>query len=401
MNPTRNNKTRPAFVLILILAALSMIGPFGIDTYLPAFKNLGEEFKAEPMLIQQTLSAFTLCFAATMLFYGTLSDSFGRRPILIASLILFILTNIAAVFATSINALILIRAAQGLAAGAGAVISRAIIQDIFDGAAAQRAMAQMMMVFSIAPALAPIIGGWLLHWFGWRSIFVFLSLWGVLLLVACYYKLAESLPREKFQPFKFKDIMRNYQMVFMDWRFMLMSLAAGISFAGVPLYVGSASAFVVDILHLSETSFGWLFIPLTLGIILGSSLLTYLSKSQSSQRLIICGLSIAALATLCSVIYHLFFEAALPYSILPIMLYAFGLSLASPCMTLITLKRFPKIRGLAASMQGFIQMMIFAIVSGVIAPLLYDNIIKIVLAHCILTLLGIALWFCANNKNTL
>jgi DHA1 family bicyclomycin/chloramphenicol resistance-like MFS transporter len=125
-------------LLTLMLAGLSMVGPLAIDTYLPSFPAIAQAFNASPLLIQQTLSMFLFCFAFMMLFYGTLSDSFGRRPVILISLVLYIAASIVAAMAPSIGVLLACRIVQGLAAGAGSVVGRAIVQDRFSGAAAQR-----------------------------------------------------------------------------------------------------------------------------------------------------------------------------------------------------------------------------------------------------------------------
>ena len=138
-------------LLIVILAILSMIGALGIDTYLPSFPAIASTFAVSPVVVQQTLSVFVLCMAALMLFYGTLSDSFGRRPVLLVSLALFAITSFACALATSAGMLIFLRALQGLSAGAGSVVGRAVVQDHFKGHDAHRATAIMTMVFGPTP----------------------------------------------------------------------------------------------------------------------------------------------------------------------------------------------------------------------------------------------------------
>ena len=197
-------------LLIVILAVLSMIGALGIDTYLPSFPAIASTFAVSPVVVQQTLSVFVLCMAAMMLFYGTLSDSFGRRPVLLVSLALFAITSFACALATSAGMLIFLRALQGLSAGAGSVVGRAVVQDHFKGHDAHRATAIMTMVFGLAPVIAPVIGGWLETTLGWRSVFVFLGGIAVLVFIACYRLLPETLPRERRTPFALRPIAANY-----------------------------------------------------------------------------------------------------------------------------------------------------------------------------------------------
>lgn len=382
----------PNFALTIVLALLTMVGPLGIDAYLPSFPAIAAEFGVSPLIVQQTLSFYVGGLSVMMLFYGTLSDSFGRRPVMMASLILFALTSVAAALATSIGALILIRCLQGLCAGAGMVIARAIVQDRFRGAEAQRMMAMITMVFGVAPALAPIVGGWLQTLLGWRSIFVFLALFGAAMWYVSRKVLDESLPLEHRTPFKVRSIAANYRQVLGNPGFLMMTLGISMVFCIMPLYVGSAAAFVIDILHQPETAFGWLFIPLVSGIMIGSAVASRYAHRIAPHKMIRLGFVIMVASALISVIYAAFFVVTLPFAVLPFSVYTFGLALASPSMTVSTLSIFPQMRGMAASMQGFIQMMTFALISGLVAPLLFDSALKLAFGLAVGLVAGIAFW---------
>lgn len=377
-----------------------MVGPLGIDTYLPVMPTLAATYAASPAVVQQTLSVFVLMMAVTMLFYGTLSDSFGRRRVLLVSLGLFAVTNFAAVFAPTIGTLIACRALQGMAAGAGAVIARAIVQDCYEGAEAQRAMAKVLMVFSLAPAIAPIIGGWLHHAFGWQAIFIFLAFGGAVLFAACFLLLRETLPRSKFQPFAPRSIVGNYIRALRDLRFVVMCVSIGLLFMGVPLYIGSAAPFVMEILHQPETAFGWLFIPMISGIVGGSAAAERLLKRnpQISAQLIRWGMAVCIIACAVNIFYTASTTPALPYAVMPIALYTFGVSMAMPGMVVQALSRLPTMHGLSASMQGFIQMMLFTVVSGIVAPILFHSAAKLAVGMSVGITIGIVLWTVARPR---
>ena len=187
--------------LAMLLAGLSTLGPFSIDTYMPSFPAMQVSLHATPMHVQQTLSVYLFCFAIMMLFHGSLSDSFGRRPIIIASLVAFTLTSIACVFAGHINTLIVLRGIQGLSAGAGMIVGRAMVRDLYAGAEAQRLTSQITMMFAISPAIAPIIGGWLHVMFGWPPVFIFMSGLGLLLLILRLQYLPDRHPPLEPPPF--------------------------------------------------------------------------------------------------------------------------------------------------------------------------------------------------------
>jgi DHA1 family bicyclomycin/chloramphenicol resistance-like MFS transporter len=366
-------------LLTVILACLGMVGALAIDTYLPSIPAIGRAFAVGPVAVQQTLSVFLFTFAFMMLFYGTLSDSFGRRPVILVALAVYTLASAGAALAPTFGWLLAFRALQGLSAGAGSVIGQAIVQDRFSGAQAQKIMSHIMMVFGLAPAIAPVLGGWLHVTFGWRATFVFLALFGFIMLVLCWRLLAESLPPAKRHAFHGVAIARNYGKVLGHPQFLLLSLSVGLAFGGLSLYIGSAANFVMQILHLPETAFAWMFIPLISGMVIGSAWGGKRAASHSAARMRKIGFGLMALACVLNVGYTAYAgdAVAVPWAVLPLMVYTFGLAVAMPAIQVGALGLFPDNRGLASSMLAFIQMMAFALVSGLVAPLLFDSAFKL------------------------
>ena len=182
MQPTRTLSPRG---MTILLAGLSALGPFSIDTYLPSFQDIGASLNATPLEVQQTLTAYMIPFAVMSLWHGAIADALGRRRVLLVSLALFALASAGCVFATRIEHLWVLRALQGITAGAGIVVSRAIVRDLYDGPEAQRLMSHISMMFALAPAIAPVLGGRLQQWFGWHSVFAFLVVASFLVWFAC------------------------------------------------------------------------------------------------------------------------------------------------------------------------------------------------------------------------
>jgi DHA1 family bicyclomycin/chloramphenicol resistance-like MFS transporter len=379
-------------LLTIMLACLGMIGALAIDTYLPSMPAIGVEFGVGPVAVQQTLSVFLLCFAFMMLFYGTLSDSFGRRPVLMCALTMYTLSSIGAAWAPTFGWLLFFRAVQGLSAGAGSVIGQAIVQDRFAGAQAQKMMSHIMMVFGLAPAIAPVLGGWLHVSFGWRSTFIFLALFGAAMILMVWRVLPESLPREKRQPFHPGTIARNYLMVLRHPQFVMLSLSLGLVFGGLSLYIGSAANFVMEILGLPETAFAWMFIPLIGGMVIGSAWGGKRAAKAPPGRLLWIGYAVMAVASILNVGYNALFPATVPWAVLPLAVFTFGLAVAMPGIQLSAMGLFPNNRGLAASMVGFIQMMSFALVSGLVAPLLFGSAFKLACGAALGCVLSFLMW---------
>jgi DHA1 family bicyclomycin/chloramphenicol resistance-like MFS transporter len=379
-------------LLTVVLACLGMVGALAIDTYLPSMPAIGRAFAVGPVAVQQTLSVFLFTFAFMMLFYGTLSDSFGRRPVILVSLAIYTLASVGAAAAPSFGWLLAFRALQGLAAGAGSVVGQAIVQDRFAGAQAQKMMSHIMMVFGLAPAVAPVLGGWLHVTFGWRATFVFLALFGAVMIVLCVKLLPESLPPEKRHAFHPVSIGKNYLKVLSHPQFLLLSLAVGMAFGGLSLYIGSAANFVMEILHLPETAFGWMFIPLISGMVIGSAWGGKRASGWTPVRMKWTGYGIMAAAAVFNVGYNALFPAEVPWGVLPLMIYTFGLAVAMPAIQVGALALFPDNRGLASSMMAFIQMMSFALVSGLVAPLLFDSALKLACGVAVGLVLSFVAW---------
>ncbi|EKU28583.1 Bcr/CflA subfamily drug resistance transporter [Alcaligenes sp. HPC1271] len=186
--------------LTLVLAALAMLGPFATDAYLPSFHRIGVEFSVDQSMVQQTLSLYLFGFAFMSLFWGMLSDSFGRRPVILASLILFLIGSVGSALAPSFSWLLFFRLIQGCSAGAGRVVGQALARDCVQGVQAQRLFAHITMVFSLAPALAPVMGGYLSSYSGWRSVFWMLTVLSIALIALCWRQLPETLPLASRQP---------------------------------------------------------------------------------------------------------------------------------------------------------------------------------------------------------
>ncbi|MEO7728331.1 MAG: multidrug effflux MFS transporter, partial [Burkholderiales bacterium] len=263
---------RTTLALVAMLAGLATLGPFAIDTYMPSFPAMGRALGTTTLEIQQTLFAYMLPFAFMMLFHGALTDSFGRRPVILTGLLVFAAASIGCALAQTLPQLLVCRALQGMSSGTGMVAGRAMIRDIYSGHQAQRVMAMVTMTFGLAPAVAPVIGGWLEIAFGWRATFVFLCLFAALLYLSCYYRLAESLPPEKRQPFSAKPLLVNYFKLLGSVRFGLLSSVLAFNFAAFFLYIASAPAVIYQLLGLGENEFAWLFVPGISGVIAGAFL---------------------------------------------------------------------------------------------------------------------------------
>jgi DHA1 family bicyclomycin/chloramphenicol resistance-like MFS transporter len=393
MNPDSRELWRgPMWALSVLLATLGMLGPFTIDTYLPAFSGIAADLQATPLQIQQTLSAYLFAFAFMSLFHGALSDSFGRRPVVLTGVAVFTLASVGCALSTDITHLIFFRALQGLATGAGIVVSRAVIRDMFPPADAQRVMSQVTLFFGVAPAIAPIIGGFLFVHAGWHAVFWFLAGIGVLLWVSNWFLLPETLHVSQRQVLSVKHLMQGYWQLGSNPRFVLLALASGIPFNGMFLYVLSAPTFLGEHLQLAPTQFFWFFVCTISGIMGGAWLSGRLAGRIAPERQVRIGLGIMLAVSVVNVVANLLFKAHVSWSMIPIGVYSLGWAMMTPVVTLMVLDLFPDRRGMAASMQAFVGSAANGLVAGVLAPLVMHSTIGLAVAALLLMMVGLIAW---------
>jgi len=359
--------------LAILLAALAALAPFSIDTYLPSFPEIGQALGATPVAVQQTLSVYLLAYAIMALWHGAISDALGRRSVILWTLAGYALVSFASAFVTAIEQLWLLRIAQGIVAGAGAVVGRAVVRDLFDGAAAQRLMSHVSMTFAIAPAVAPIVGGWLHIAYGWRSVFVFLALLAIVLWFCCWRWLPETLPMASRQSLRPSYLFKAYVQALTSPAFLAISMAVALNFVGFFIYVLSAPVFILRHLGASETEFIWLFGPAMAGLMFGSWLSSRVAGRMTRRITIMVAYGVMACAALLNLTFSFLLPAGLPHSVLPILIYTVGMALAMPSLTLTGLDLFPARRGLASSCQAFLQSGTSALAAGILAPLLWHS----------------------------
>ena len=390
MNPDAARIWRgPRWALAVLLAVLGMLGPFSIDTYLPAFSGIARSLGATPGEMQQTLSAYLFGFAFMNLFHGALSDSLGRRPVVLWGIAVFTLASAGCALSQSIGQLVFFRALQGLSTGAGIVVSRAVIRDMFAPAQAQKVMSQVTIYFGVAPAIAPLIGGWLFVHLDWHSIFWFLTFVGVALWTANYKLLPETLHLSHRQPFEVKHLMRGYWQLGSNPRFLLLALASGIPFNGMFLYVLSAPAFLGELLQLPPSQFFWLFLLTIAGIMIGAWLSGRMAGRLPPKQQIRYGFTVMLLVSVINVAANLLWVPQAWWAMFPIALFAFGWALMVPVVTLLVLDLHPERRGMASSLQACIGSTANGIVAGVLAPLVMHS--ALALAWTSMGMLGIGL----------
>jgi MFS transporter, DHA1 family, multidrug resistance protein len=388
------------WTLAVLLAALGMLGPFSIDTYLPAFTGIAQSIGATPVEMQQTLSGYLFGFAVMNLFHGALSDSFGRRPVVLWGLVLFTAASAGCALSQHIGMLVFFRVVQGVSAGAGIVVSRAVIRDMFPQVDAQRVMAQVTLFFGVAPAVAPMVGGLLFAHVGWHSIFWFLFGIGVVLWLVNWRYLPETLHLDQRQPFNVRHLMRGYWQLGSSPRFLTLALASGIPFNGMFLYVLSAPVFLGQHLGLAPTQFFWFFMLTIAGIMGGAWFSGRLAGRIKPKHQIRNGFVVMLAISVANLLYSVFLPVAAPWALIPIAIYAFGWALMVPVVTLMVLDLVPTRRGMASSLQAAIGSAANGFVAGIIAPLVMHSTVALAVAALLMMSVGMVAWIWVKPRVT-
>ena len=355
--------------LALLLGGLAMFGPFSIDTIFPAFPVIGADLGADKLAMQQTISVYLVAYALMSVVHGPLSDAIGRRRVILGGLGVFTLASVGCALSTDFGTLLWFRVLQGLSAGVGLIVGRAVIRDVLDGDDAQRLMSQVSMIF----------------WF--------LVAFSLLLMLATWRALPETHPPEARLAPDARRLLRDYVGIFANPRFQRLAAAGTFNFSSLFLYIASAPAFVLDTLRLDERGFGWFFIPMISGMMLGAFVSGRLAGRVTGEVQTRIGFACCGVAMLANLAYSaLVATPSVPWAVLPMMLNSFGIALVFPILTLAILDMYPRQRGSASSLQAFTGLVCNAVVAGALSPLLSGHPLHLAGGAALFTLAGWAFW---------
>jgi DHA1 family bicyclomycin/chloramphenicol resistance-like MFS transporter len=352
-----------------LLTAVVALGPISTDLYLPSLPGLLRHFDADVAEVQLTLSVFLIGLAVGQLVYGPLSDRFGRRPVLIGGMLIYVAASIVCALAASVPALIAARLVQAIGACAGPVVCRAVVRDVHGREGAARILSYMGAAMALAPALGPILGGYVEDWLGWRANFAILCIYGAVGLALTMAFLPETAPHKGEPGGGLDAALRGYLGLLGQRVYIGFVLSCSLAYGGIFCFISGSSFVFVDIIGLPPQRYGLCFGAIVLGYILGTLTGGRMTRRLGVERMVKTGGLISAVGGLCLVASVLAFGATIPGILVPTILYMVGTGFVLPNAMAGAIGPFPRIAGSAAALLGFVQMGLAALGGAVIGHL--------------------------------
>lgn len=359
--------------LAFLLAMCSMVGPLSANTYMPGLGLIAEEFGVGEVAAYQTLSSYLMCFAISSLFVGAISDSLGRRPVMIGGLCCYALSCLLCAFSSNYESFLTGRLLMGLFASTGTVLAMAVTRDLFSGRQAQELTSLIAVIFALAPALAPIVGGWLVVLFGWRSVFFFLATFALSMALVSFFLLKETLPKQRRAVFQLVPLVSTYARSFKNIAFTAGVFCNGFVFMGSILFSAGAPDYVENVMGMGVTDFGYLMIPLIGFSVTGSVFCTRIVARFGEVKTMWMQVAIMYIAGIAGVIMNYFWHVSYPICLFAVIIYSTAMSVIRPVMTVYNLDYFPQNKGMAASIQQFFQTSAFAICAALWVPIVMGD----------------------------
>lgn len=386
--------------LIVILGLLAMLMPLSIDMYLPAMPQIASEFMVSSGQVQMTLNVYILGFAIGQLFYGPLSDSLGRKAVLLPGVGIFILAAIGCALAGSIDHLIIMRLIHGLAAAAAGAVINAVIRDSYASAEFSRMMSIMMLITTLAPLMAPILGGWLLLTGDWQSVFWALALAAFACFLLITFVVKESLPVARRQPLHLRTILNNFIILFRNKTVFALMMASGFSFAGLFAFLNGGPFIYINLYHISPQHFGYYFSVNIVVLFAMTFLNTRLVRVTGALFLLRLALTLQCIAG-----FILIIVCALGLGLYPLMA---GVALFIGCVSMVSsngmaviLDEYPHIAGTVSSLAGTLRFGVGALIGAVLSMFSFNSAwpMAVTIAGCA-SLSLLLFWHASRSKRS-
>ena len=387
-----------SLALTILLGLLSAVGPFSTDMYVPSMPGIGTAFGATTQQVQLTISSYLVGFAVGQIVYGPLSDRYGRKPVLVAALLLYCTATLLCPISTSIDMLIVLRLFQAFGGCGATVLARAVVRDLYAGARAGREMAIIAVVMGLAPLVAPLIGGVLETYFDWRAIFVVMALIGLECLALVWWYLPETLKERATEPVSLVSMLKSYRILLSERSYLAHLSIVAFAYAGLFAWISGATFVLQELYALTPITFAAAFAAGSTGFLLGTTIAARLVIRLGLSRIIGLGcvaLSIGGVAMATATALGL--DTALTV-VLSAAVYLFGLGLALPQAMAAALTPFPERAGAASSLLGFVQQSAASLCGALVGAWLGASAWPIAAPMALLGLAALAVWLLTRTS---
>jgi DHA1 family bicyclomycin/chloramphenicol resistance-like MFS transporter len=358
-----DTENRNKTVLILVLGALTALGPFSIDMYLPGFPEIARDLETDTSRVALSLSSYFIGISAGQLLYGPLMDRFGRKPPLYFGLALYLLASVACALCETIDSLIAWRFVQAVGSCAAAVGAAVMVRDLFPISESSRIFSLMILVLGTSPMIAPTLGGYVTVGFGWQTVFIILAVLAVLLLIAVRYLIPVAYKPDPSFSLKPGPIIRNFRLVLSNKQFITYAMTGAVAFSGLFVYVSGSPQVFMEIFHMDAKVYGWIFAGLSVGFIGASQVSSLLLKYFTSEQIVYSSLLCQAVTSAVFLVLSLNDLTGLFPTVGFIFIYLCCLGLIAPNTSALALAPFNTNAGSASSLLGVSQMTLGAIAS--------------------------------------
>jgi MFS transporter, DHA1 family, multidrug resistance protein len=356
---------RQYWSLILILGTMTALGPFSIDMYLSGYQAIAKDLHTTTAMIGLSLASYFIGISAGQLLYGPLLDRFGRKKPLYIGLVIYVIASAGCIAARSLDAFVAMRFIQAIGSCAAAVASVAMVRDLFPIKDSAKVFALLMLVVGASPMLAPTIGGYITAVWSWQAIFIVLATMGLLLMAACFLFLPESHQPDTSMSLKPGPIINGFLAVMREPQFYTYALTGAFAFSGLFVYVSSSPVVFMDVFHISEQHFGWIFAGLSIGFIGSSQLNSLTLRYFRSEQIIRIALIAQAAIGIIFFLGTYFGWFGLTSTIIMLFLFLSCLGFANPNASALSIAPFKKNAGTAAALMGALQMGIGGLASTI------------------------------------
>lgn len=392
-----NSKIRPT-VVIMLLGLLTSFAPFATDTYLAGFSDIAASLNCQSSDVQLSLSSFFLGLSLGQIFYGPISDRIGRKIPLLTGVFVFTLTSLIAIFSPDIKSFVIIRFLQAVGGCGGMILSRAIIRDLFTQQESARALSLLMVVMSLGPIIAPILGGFILSFTTWHGIFIFLVVLGLFCLLATFVYIPETLPTEQRDHGNISDVPKVFLQLLKNRQFIIPSLASGVAMSAMFIFISGSPYVFMEIHGIGQQAYGYLFGLNAVGMIITSSLNRFFLKKFTSNQVFIGALSFALVMSGCAV--FLADTSSLPLLIIPLFAALSMIPVLGANGVAVAMAATGKNAGSGSSLIGVLQFGIASLASSLVSLLHNETAYPMTGLICVASFLGMVIYLLGRERET-